>query len=168
MTTASCDLCQQPSSPDQLITLSGKKVCAKCKPDALMNLRSGVGMSSGVSPQKAEELRRRISRLNLLSFALAVPGLLLQFAGPALLASGPATPAVLRMMVLIRLMGVPLIIAGLACYALMKGRSGALGLLGLLSCIGLLILHFLPKACHNCQASASYSAKQCRDCGAPV
>jgi hypothetical protein len=168
MTTAACDLCQQPVSPDQLITLSGKRICAKCKPDAVMNLKSGVGMSSAVSPQKADEIKRKISRLNLLSFVFAIPGLILQFAGPGLLLSGHTGPGLAGLVLLIRLLAVPLIIAGLVCYALMKGRGGAFGLLGLLSCLGLLILHFLPKACHNCKASASYSAKQCRDCGAPM
>jgi hypothetical protein len=168
MTTAACDLCQQAFSPDQLITLSGKRICAKCKPDAVMNMKSGVGMSARVSPEKADEIKRKISKLNLLSFVFAVPGLLLQFAGPGLLISGPPTPGVASTVLLIRLLAVPLIIAGLVCYALMKGRSGAFGLLGLLSCLGLLILHFLPKNCHNCRASASYSAKECRDCGAPV
>ena len=168
MTETACDLCRQPTSPDMLITLSGKRVCAKCKPDAVMNMKSGVGMAPPVTPEKAEEIRRKISRLNLLSFAFAIPGLILQFAGPGLLLSGNPGPGAVGMVLMIRLVGIPLIIAGLVCYSLMKGKSGAYGLLGFLSCIGLLILHFLPKSCQNCRASASYRAKECRDCGAPV
>lgn len=168
MTSIACDLCQQPSSPDQLITLSGKRICAKCKPDAVMNLKSGVGMSPRVSAEKAEEIRRKISRLNLLSFALAVPGMGLQFVGPQMLLSGQHGPEVAGLVLLVRLLGIPLIIGGFVCYALMKGKSGVYGLLGLLSCLGLMILHFLPKSCHNCRASASYRSKECRECGAPV
>ena len=79
MATTACDLCRTPLSADQLVTISGKTVCAKCKPDVVMNIKSGVGTSARVSPERAEEIKRRISRLNLMSFVFAVPGLALQF-----------------------------------------------------------------------------------------
>ena len=50
----------------------------------------------------------------------------------------------------------------------MRGRHAALGLLGLLSCLGLLILYFLPKRCHYCRQSQSYRIRECTNCGAPV
>jgi len=64
--------------------------------------------------------------------------------------------------------GMALFTVGMVFYARMKGRHGAMGLFGLLSCIGLLVLHFLPKSCQNCRASASYRVKECSACGAPV
>lgn len=162
-----CDVCKKPATADELVPISGKNVCAKCKPDVVMNVKSGVSGSSRIGPQRAAEIKRKISRLNLLSFAFAVPGILLQF-GPAFAAAGQVTPETAGSIMVVRLLGAPLIIAGLVCYALMKGRSGLLGLLGLLSCLGLIILHFFPKNCHNCRASGSYSAKACATCDAPM
>jgi hypothetical protein len=133
-----------------------------------MNMKSGVSSRSRITPEKAEEIRKKISRLNLLSFAFAVPGILLQvLGGTAVAASGPSPQAVGAVLIM-RIIGIPLIIAGLACYARMKGRSGALGLLGLLSCLGLLILAVFSKSCHNCRTTASYRSKECAACGAPM
>jgi hypothetical protein len=157
MTTTACDLCKTPLSADQLVTISGKSVCATCKPDVVMNLKS--------------EIRKKISRLNIMSFVLALPGLGLQIAGAMFSGSGTRDVEITAAQAggaLLQLLGVPLVIAGLACYGLMKGRSWALGLFGLLSCIGLFILHFFPKKCHHCRAGASYRAKECASCGAPV
>jgi hypothetical protein len=171
MPTTTCDLCRTPLSADQLVTISGKTVCAKCKPDVVMNIKSGVTSSGRVSPERAQEIKKKISKLNILSFVLAVPGLLLQFGGVAMAgaaASSGEVESIPPILILGRLLAPFLIIAGLVCYSLMKGRSGLLGLLGLLSCIGLLILHFLPKKCHNCRNSAGYNAKDCGTCGAPV
>jgi hypothetical protein len=171
MTNTACDLCKTPLPIDQLVTISGKTVCAKCKPEVVMNLKSGVGSGPRVTPELAEQIRKKISRLNILSFVLALPGLGLQIAGA--MASGARTAgeeltAAQAGGALLQLLGVPLVIGGLACYGLMKGRSWALGLFGLLSCFGLLILHFFPKKCHNCRTGASYRAKDCVSCGAPV
>jgi hypothetical protein len=163
-----CTLCKTPTSTDQLVTIGGETVCAKCKPDVVMNMKSGVSSRERISPEKAEEIRKRISRLNLLSFAFAVPGIGLQFFGSALVAGAHSRADALLLVGMLRLIGVPLIIAGLACYAMMKGRSWALGLLGLLSCLGLLILAVFSKSCHNCQTTASYRTKECAACGAPM
>jgi hypothetical protein len=38
-----------------------------------MNLKSGVGISVRVSPERAEEIRRRMRKLNLTSFAFGAP-----------------------------------------------------------------------------------------------
>ncbi len=164
--TRPCDLCRTPASSDLLVEIGGKTVCAKCKPEMVLNLKSGVSGGARISPAKAEEIRKKISRLNLLSFALALPGIAIQFGGGAMVTvQGPRDASFILML---RLIGAPLIIAGLACYARMKGRSWALGLLGLLSCLGLLILAFVSKRRHNCGTGASYRAKECGSCGAPV
>jgi hypothetical protein len=162
-----CDLCKTPTLADQLVTIGGQTVCAKCKPDVVLNLKSGVSGGPRISPEKAEEIRKKISRLNLLSFALAVPGLALQIGGGFLVAGRPG-PDAAAMILMLRLVGAPLVIAGLCCYAMMKGRSWALGLFGLLSCLGLIILSLSPKFCHNCRTRDSYRAKECRACGAPM
>lgn len=161
-----CDLCGDPLTADQLVSISGKTVCARCKPDLLMNLKSGIPAAPRISPERASEIKSRISRLNILSFVFALPGIALQ-AGAGAVASGPNALSE-GSAVLLRIVGAPLIIAGLVCYARMKARSGWWGLLGLLSCLGLIILHYLPKNCHNCGKGASYSAKSCSSCDAPV
>jgi hypothetical protein len=159
-----CDVCKGPFTDDQLVPIGGKNVCAKCKPDLVMNLKSGVGAAPRIDPLKAKEIRERISRLNLISFALAIPGMILHgFAlqmGPQK-AFPPAAGA-------LQLLAIALVIAGVCIYARMKGRSGVLGLLGLLSCLGLIILHFLSKTCQNCASSAGHAAKECATCGGPV
>jgi hypothetical protein len=64
--------------------------------------------------------------------------------------------------------GTALFIAGLWFYAKMRGQHPAMCLLGLVSCLGMLILYFLPKKCLNCQTSAGYSATRCQRCTAPL
>lgn len=161
-----CDVCKGTFTPDELVPIGGKNVCAKCKPDVVMNLKSGVGAAPRIDPLKAKEIKERISKLNLLSFALAIPGMVLHgFAlqmGTQLGTSPPPIAGALQ------LLGIALVIAGFCFYARMKGRSGALGLLGLLSCLGLIILHFLSKTCQNCSSSAGHAAKECSTCGGPV
>jgi hypothetical protein len=164
-----CDICGTSLTADQVVAISGKNVCAKCKPDLMMDLKSGLRGSRHVDPKRAEEIRQRIKKYNILSFAFALPGLFLQFGGPVFLsAAGHGGHAALGVLVLLRLVGAPLIIIGLVFFSLMKGRSGLYGLVGLLSCLGLFILYLLPKSCQNCGASASYRAKECGECGAPV
>jgi len=163
-----CDVCKTPTSADQLVTIGGQTVCAKCKPDVVLNMKSGVSGAPRISPEKAEEIRKKISRLNLLSFVLAVPGIGLQFFGGALIAGSRTGADAAGIILMLRLVGAPLVIAGLCCYARMKGRSWALGLFGLLSCLGLIILAVLPKCCHNCRTLSSYRVRECGACGAPM
>lgn len=163
-----CDLCKTPTPTDQLVTIGGSTVCARCKPDVVMNMKSGVSNRSRISPERAEEIRKKISRLNLLSFAFAVPAIALQFFAGALVAGTKSAPDAVALVTMLRLIGAPLFIAGLSCYAMMKGRSWTLGLLGLLSCLGLLILALFSKSCHNCRTSASYRTRECPSCGAPM
>lgn len=164
-----CDGCGVETSPDQLVTLAGRSVCARCKPDVVMNLKSGVVSGERIDPAKAEEIRKRISRLNLMSFALALPGFLLMVGGPAAIAagSGSSTDLVIVLTVL-RFAGTGLLIGGFAAYAMMKGRSPAFALLGLASCIGLVVLAVIGKKCLNCRTEAGSRSKECRACGAPM
>ena len=69
-----------------------------------------------------------IAKYNKLSFVWAIPGLIIQVVGR--LNENP----------LIMLVGVVLIIVGLAYYAMAKGRTPAWGLMGFLSIIGLIVL----------------------------
>jgi hypothetical protein len=163
-----CDLCKGAFTADELVPIGGKNVCAKCKPELVMNLKSGVSASPRIDPLKAKEIKARISRLNLLSFALALPGIALQFLAGGLHGASQSPEEARAGVLGIQAVGAVLVILGLVCYARMKGRSGVLGLLGLLSCLGLIILNYIPKSCSNCKASAGYSAKECGTCGAPV
>lgn len=163
MTSSACDVCKAPVDADQLVTLGGRTVCARCKPDVVMNLKSGVRTEGAISSERAEEIRKKISRLNLASFAFGLPGLVLAVLGGRMLT--PGEPGVGP---LVWLVGIGLFITGMVYYARMKGRSGWLGLFGILSCIGLLILHYFPKNCHNCRGRVSYAGKQCDSCGSPA
>ena len=119
-----------------------------------------IGHPTGaLPPERAEELRRLLKGYNTKSFALGVPGLILQFIGRNM---GDLTGSLLT------LVGIALFIGGLYFYAKMRGQHPAMCLLGVLSCVGMLILYFLPKKCLNCASTASYSSKQCQTCSAPL
>ncbi len=75
-----------------------------------------------------------IARYNNVSLAFGVPGFILQVVGNVLGSSNPGLGGLLI------LAGTGLLIAGLAYYAIGKGRSGWWGLCGFLSFIGLIIL----------------------------
>lgn len=83
-----------------------------------------------------------IKRYNNISLALGVPGLILQIAGNIMMQSNPES-AIGGLGFLALMLGTALLIAGLAYYAIAKGRSGWWGLCGFLSCLGLLILALL-------------------------
>jgi hypothetical protein len=93
-----------------------------------------------------------IEKYNRKSLMLGIPGLLLQiiciFTTNFLTASAknggnaPST-ALVGILGLGEITGTVLLIVGLCFYAKAKGYSAVLGLLGLLSCIGLLILALL-------------------------
>jgi hypothetical protein len=121
------------------------------------------------------EIRQRIRKNTMLSFAFGIPGLLAQVGGrvmmiqaevsegpePAVSASGYTGCAVIYA-------GLVLLIVGLGFAAKAKGRKGWWGLFGLLSCIGLLILYYLGKVCARCGENASHSAPRCSKCEAPL
>ena len=77
-----------------------------------------------------------IAKYNNLSLALGAPGIILQIAGNIMGRSNP--PGIIMILV-----GSGLLVAGLAYYAIAKGRSAWWGLCGFLSIIGLIILAFL-------------------------
>jgi predicted Zn finger-like uncharacterized protein len=77
-----------------------------------------------------------IKRYNNISLALGAPGLILQIAGNVM----TRTPAQFMLGLLVSLVGTGLLMAGLAFYALSKGRSPAWCLMGLLSIVGLIVL----------------------------
>ncbi len=83
-----------------------------------------------------------IKRYNNLSLALGVPGIILQIVGNVV-AQANAGTGIGLLGLPISLVGTALLVAGLAYYAIAKGRSGWWGLCGFLSCIGLLILALL-------------------------
>lgn len=99
-----------------------------------------------------------IPEYNRKSLALGIPGLILQY-GPflaiAVLAhgknqSGPPLPEIAAYAVLGGvILGSAMLILGLCYYAKAKGYSAVIGLLGLLSCVGLLILAVLPDRTKN-------------------
>ncbi|NUP04528.1 MAG: hypothetical protein HOW73_00520 [Polyangiaceae bacterium] len=112
-----------------------------------------------IHPEQAAALARELKRLNTMSFVLGVPGILLQGAGQNM---GGAIGAI------VTLGGTAMLVVGLVFYAKLRGRHPAFALLGLLSCLGLLILYFIPKSCLHCKTSSSFSARQCPACGAPL
>ena len=87
--------------------------------------------------------------LNRKSLTLGIPGIVLQIAGNIMVnvggvnATQPNTPIIL-LGVVVALTGTVLLIMGLSMYAKAKGQSGWWGLMGLLSCLGLIVLAVLP------------------------
>lgn len=79
------------------------------------------------------------ANLNRTSLLIGVPGIILQFVGVFMRGGGNDGLALT-----IQLVGTVLLIVGLSFYARAKGYHGAWGLLGLLSCLGLLILGLMP------------------------
>lgn len=110
-----------------------------------------------LAPADAAAIGKRIQQLNSLSLAIGGPGLLLQSIGQFL---GGIPGA------LVTLLGTGLLIAGLVMYARMRGQSGWWGALGLISCIGMVVLLLLPKRCHFCGQQTK--ALSCGHCGAPA
>jgi hypothetical protein len=102
-------------------------------------------------------IRGQLQAMNRTSLSLGVPGLGLQIAGNAM-------HGVLG--VVASLLGLGLLIAGLSTYARMRGHSPWFGALGLLSCLGMLVLVLLPKKCFNCGAKTK--GANCAACGAPA
>jgi hypothetical protein len=101
-----------------------------------------------------------IKRYNNLSFVFGVPGLILHVIGNCILlhsfnstplwddwlgVSHPGAQLESRIGALVLLGGTGLMLVGFAYYAMAKGRSPAWCLLAFLSCIGLIILAFLPE-----------------------
>src|SRR6266436_3024306 len=123
-------------------------------PGALDDVRPG---GARVSAEEAERIRAEIKRLNRISLSLGAPGLLLQVVGNAMGGRGGG---------LVTLLGFALLVTGLAFYARMRGRTGWWGAAGILSCLGMILLYFLPKHCHHC--SARITGSECAKCGAPA
>ena len=94
-----------------------------------------------------------ITKYNRRSLAFGIPGILLQMGWLALVlvlglnggSHGKALPEwAADLFEFCILLGQILWIVGLCYYAMAKGYSAALGILGIFSCIGLLILFLLP------------------------
>jgi hypothetical protein len=80
---------------------------------------------------------------NNISLLLGVPGLILQIAGYFVTSAAQQQGAPTLIGNGLTLVGTILLISGLCFYAIAKGRSPLWGLMGLLSCIGLLVLAVL-------------------------
>ena len=102
--------------------------------------------------------RERIKKLNEKSLMIGVPGLMLQAAG------GTIVGGVTGLTVLA--VGTVLLVVGLGYYARSRGQHPALGLFGLLSLVGLVVLALLPRRCVVCGGSSKKG--HCVSCGAPV
>lgn len=68
-------------------------------------------------------------------------GLIIQFIGRAIISGMPDNSFIGLLLVLV---GFIMFIWGCGCYAMAKGYSQFLGILGILSCLGLIILVILP------------------------
>jgi hypothetical protein len=127
------------------------------KADSIDAASPTLGRPGQISPAEYERIRQRLQAMNRTSLLLGAPGLALQVAGNL-------THGIVGN--LVSLVGVGLLIAGLSSYARMRGHSAWYGALGLLSCLGMLILAVLPKKCFNCGATTKGAA--CAACGAPA
>ena len=127
-------------------------------PPAAQGNASASGSGSGMPDRPAdhEAIRAEVKRLNMWSLGLGVPGLVIQLFGHSTNKS------------VLTLIGTALFVSGLAMYARMRGRHPALGLLGLLSCLGTVILYLLEKRCLGCHTANPRVATACTQCGAPL
>ncbi|MEO8426347.1 MAG: hypothetical protein ABI651_04460 [Verrucomicrobiota bacterium] len=87
------------------------------------------------------------------SLAIGIPGIVLQLVFyvsiPSLISNDPGLSSIATQWVAIASVVAPaagtvLFIIGLCYYAKAKGYNGSLGFLGMLSCVGLLIIALLP------------------------
>jgi hypothetical protein len=110
-----------------------------------------------ISDAEYAMIQARLKSMNRQSLSLGLTGAALQLGGSTMggVAGG-----------LLSLLGAGLFVAGLSIYARMRGHSPWFGALGLLSCLGMLILLVLPKKCANCQAVTKGAT--CGVCGAPA
>lgn len=112
-----------------------------------------------------DAIRKRYRLWKIVTFALMTAGFVLLWTGQSWSRSLKIDRNV-RALMLVGSFGFAM--TGAALYARMKGRSVWFGLLGLLSCIGYLILLFLRKSCHHCGRTAGPFAGECAECRAPV
>jgi drug/metabolite transporter (DMT)-like permease len=113
-----------------------------------------------IAPERAAELKKKLTGLNSLSLLIGVSGLILQGVGKVVVGDSLGD--------LLSVAGIALFVVGLVYYTRARGQHAAFAAFGLLSCLGLFILYFLPKRCLNCDAKHSFSAKACNRCGAPL
>ncbi len=124
----------------------------------------GEVAEAAISAEEADRIAMRLSKFNGLSFAFGLPGLALQFGAREIgLATGSTQTAALASVT-----GQALFVIGLGFYAALRGRKWPWAGLGLLSCVGLLVLYFMPKYCLNCVSRASYKVRTCERCGGPL
>ncbi len=117
----------------------------------------GYGAAPGMAYDPAE-VTQRLKKLNNQSFMFGVPGLIMQAVG------SNAIGGIVGL--LVSLLGTGLLIFGLTFYARSRGQHPGFAALGLLSCLGMLILALLPKKCIVCGGGSQRG--QCVQCGAPV
>ena len=110
-----------------------------------------------IDPTSSEAIGREIARLNRNSLLFGVLGLATQTVGQGM---GGLVGSILVFT------GAAILVYAFSLYARMRRQSPWWGLMGLLSCVGLVVLLFLPKKCHNCGTKTTGAT--CSNCGAPA
>lgn len=81
---------------------------------------------------------------NKKSLTFGIPGIIVQIIGNVLVRTQEGNTMMVLLGAVVALAGTVLLIVGLSFYARGKGYHPAFGLLGLLSCLGLIILAVMP------------------------
>lgn len=142
------------------------KKCKHCGEYLDLTMRTGGGVTFAPAVAVAgselsdEDIRKRLPKYNLLSFAFAIPGII--FSVMYSMAAPEARNGAFL------LLSVVLLGIGYAFYAQMKGRSQIRAMFGFLSYFGLFVLALISKSCHRCHTMASFRVNQCPRCGAPM
>lgn len=126
--------------------------------------RAAIGPVEPCPPAEGAALDRSRKQLEEVSVLVGTSGMaLLAFVGlvPALEVLGPGAT------LLIVGAGLLLLTGGLCIVARLKGRSLAWGALGLLGCVGFVVLHALRRACRRCGARWRSRDERCPACAAP-
>ena len=105
---------------------------------------------------------KRLELARVLSILLSIAGVLLPWLGGLLTRGRPIPIGALQWL------GMGITIVGLGLLARLKGRSLFWGLLGSISCIGLLIVVMIEKRCFSCSNPVDRKRSSCPSCGAPV
>ncbi len=141
--------------------------CASCSAPVPGGLEACPHCGADAGESLRERAVRRFRRAKLGLTLLLVAGFLLNMLGDDLvdwLGGAKKGPAAIGM----RLSGTMVLVLGGVFYARLKGRSGWWGLIGLLNCIGYIVLLWMDKICLRCGTRSKDKVEECPACRAPI
>ena len=167
--TAPCESCGKKCSTDQRVKIDGLQLCAACKQDAVLDIKSGVkgGVRPMICPPGTAELLARENRKHWwIGFSCLCAGILLMSLDPISRVVRAGLPGFFSWF--LPFFGFLVFFVGFAFYASARGRSGSWAFLSMICVVGLVVLYFLPRHCYYCDAVHAFYRKECDRCRAPL